>query len=207
MTTGADEVRSRLPAGSARTAARASFAAGAAGALANMLVLAFVLLGILRPSAVQAALWPLACAAAGVSAASLIPVALVLGGASVVVLGVASMALSAVLWLLLATGLLAWSTGASLLAGCGLGLAAWLILVCRGGTVPPRAARVGRRAGIAALVGTALVAVGQVTLPMGSPAWWAVLLIGGVPAAIGWLAVPAWSLRLAKWFHFAHGAR
>jgi hypothetical protein len=84
-----------------------------------MLVLAFVLLGILRPSAVQAALWPLACAAAGVSAALLIPVALVAGWRERRGLGVASMALSAVLWLLLATGLLAWSTGASLLAGAG----------------------------------------------------------------------------------------
>jgi len=206
MTTGADEVRSRRPAGSARTAARASFAAGAAGALANMLVLAFALLGIVRPGAVQAALWPLACLAAAASAALLIPVALVLGGGSIVALGVASMALSAVLWLLLATGLLAWSTGASLLAGCGLGLAAWLVLVCRVGAVPPRAARVGRRAGIAALVGTALVAVGQAALSTGSPAWWAVLLIGAVPAVIGWLTVPAWALRLAKWFHLAHEA-
>ena len=142
---------------------------------------------------------PLACAAAGASAALLIPVALVLGGASVVTLGVASMAFSATAWLLLATGLLPTPVGASLLAGCGLGFATWLFLVCHRDTVPPRASRVGRRAAVAALVGTAAVAVGIAVLPMSSTAWLAVLVLGGAPAALGWLAVPAWTLRLAGW--------
>ena len=90
----------------------------------------------------------------------LIPVVLVLGGGSLVSLGVASMAFSAVAFLMLITGLLAPAAGASLLAGCGIGFATWLFLVCRGGNVPPRAGRVGRRAGVAALVGTALLAAG-----------------------------------------------
>ena len=95
------------PAGPGRAWPRGRASARAStGALANMLLLAFVVLAFVRPGPVQAALWPLACAAAGASAALLIPVALVLGGASVVALGVASMAFSALAWLLLATGLL-----------------------------------------------------------------------------------------------------
>ena len=201
MTTGAERVIARATEGRARVAARAGIGAGVAGALANMLLLAFAVLAVVRPDPVQATLWPLACAAAGVSASLLIPVALVLGGASVVSLGVASMAFSAVAWLLLATGLLAPAAGAPLLAGCGMGVATWLFLVCRRGAeiVPRRAGRVGRRAGVAALVGTAAVAVGSAVLPTSSTAWLAVLVLGGVPAVLGWLAVPAWTLRVAGW--------
>ena len=70
------------------------------------IVLAFVVLAYVRPSALQATLWPLACLSAGASALLLVPVALVLGGSSTGALGVASMAFSAVTWLLLATGVL-----------------------------------------------------------------------------------------------------
>jgi len=97
------------------------------------------------------------------------------------------------------TGLLAPVAGASLLAGCGMGFAAWLYLVCRGETVPRRSGRVGRRAGVAALVGTALLAVGNIALPTSSTAWLAVLVLGGIPAVLGWLAVPAWTLRVSRW--------
>ena len=97
MTTGAGQV---LPQATddraARLAARAGFGAGVAGALANMLLVAYAVLAFVRPGPVQAALWPLACAAAGTSAVLLIPVVLVLGGGSLVSLGVASMAFSAV---------------------------------------------------------------------------------------------------------------
>jgi hypothetical protein len=157
-------------------------------------VLAFV-----RPGPVQAALWPLACAAAAASAVLLIPLVLYLGGGSLVSLGVASMAFSAVALLMLLTGLLAPAAGASLLAGCGMGFATWLYLVCRGEAVPRRSGRVGRRAGVAALVGTATVAGGNIVLPTSSTAWLAVLVLGGVPAVLGWLAVPAWTLRMSRW--------
>ena len=199
MTTGAGQVLPQATDGLARLAARTGLGAGLAGALANTLLVAFAVLAVVRPGPVQATLWPITCAAAGTSAALLIPIALVLGGGSVVPLGVASMAFSTIAWLLLATGLLAPTVGASLLAGCGMGLAAWLFLVCRGENVPPRAGRVGRRAGAAALAGTAAVAVGNLVLPTSSIAWLAVLVLGGVPAVLGWLAVPAWTLRLALW--------
>jgi hypothetical protein len=199
MTTGAGRVLPQSTDGPARLAARAGLGAGVAGALANTLLLAFAVLAVVRPGPVQAMLWPIACVAAGTSAVLLIPVALVLGGGSVASLGVASMAFSAIAFLLLATGLLAPSAGASLLAGCGMAFAAWLFLVCRGENVPSRAGRVGRRAGAAALVGTAVVAVGNLVLATSSTAWLAVLVLGGIPAVLGWLAVPAWTLRLARW--------
>jgi len=210
MTTGAGQV---LPQATddraARLAARAGFGAGVAGALANMLLVAYAVLAVVRPGPVQAALWPLGLATAGVSAVLLIPLVLYLGGGSLVSLGVASMAFSAVALLMMLTGLLAPVAGASLLAGCGMGFAAWLYLVCRGETVPRRSGRVGRRAGVAALVGTAAVAVGNIVLPTSSTAWLAVLVLGGVPAVLGWLAVPAWTLRVSRWVRYGghRGAR
>jgi len=57
------------------------------------------------------------------------------------------------------------------------------------------------------MAGTAAVAVGQAALPSSSTAWLAVLLLGGVPAALGWLAVPAWTLRLSRWLGVVHQAR
>ena len=107
------------------------------------------------PGPVQATLWPLACAAAGASAVLLIPVALVLGGAQP---RVARRGLDGVLGRRVAAAghrAAGSGRGASLLAGCGIGFATWLVLVCRGGTVPPRAGRVGTARGVAALVGTA----------------------------------------------------
>jgi hypothetical protein len=200
MTTGGGQV---LPQATddraARLAARAGLGAGVAGALANMLLVAYAVLAFVRPGPVQAALWPLACAAAAASAVLLIPLVLYLGGGSLVSLGVASMAFSAVALLMLLTGLLAPAAGASLLAGCGMGFATWLYLVCRGEAVPRRSGRVGRRAGVAALVGTATVAGGNIVLPTSSTAWLAVLVLGGVPAVLGWLAVPAWTLRMSRW--------
>jgi len=200
MTTGGGQV---LPQATddraARLAARAGLGAGVAGALANMLLVAYAVLAFVRPGPVQAALWPLACAAAAASAVLLIPLVLYLGGGSLVSLGVASMAFSAVALLMLLTGLLAPAAGASLLAGCGMGFATWLYLVCRGEAVPRRSGRVGRRAGVAALVGTATVAGGNIVLPTSSTAWLAVLVLGGVPAVLGWLAVPAWTLRVSRW--------
>ncbi len=199
MTTGAGQVLPGRSAGLGRLAARTSIGSGVTGALANTLLLAFVVLSYVRPGALQATLWPITCLSAGVSSALLVPSALVIGGSTAVALGVASMAFSAVAWLLLATGALTPSVGAALLAGSGLGLSAWLVLGCRRHTVPARAARVGRRAGVAAFGGTLVVAVGYPLAPPLSTAWFAVVVVGGVPAAVGWFCVPAWSLRLGRW--------
>ena len=35
--------------------------------------------------------------------------------------------------------------------------------------------------------------------------WMAVLVIGGVPAAVGWFGVPAWSLRMGRWLRVTDG--
>ena len=195
MTTGADQVLPQRAGGLGRLAARASVGSGVTGALANTLLLAFVVLAYVRPSALQATLWPLACLSAGASALLLVPVALVLGGSSAGALGVASMAFSAVTWLLLATGVLTrprghpcwWAARSG--SRCGW---CW-----RANATPCHPAfRVGRRAGVAAFAGTLVVAVGYTLLPAMSTAWLVVLTVGGVPAVLGWFCVPAWSLRL-----------
>ena len=187
MTTGAGQV---LPQPTddraARLAARAGFGAGVAGALANMLLVAFAVLAFARPGPVQAALWPLACAAAGTSAVLLIPVVLVLGGASVVSLGVASMAFSAVAFLMLVTGLLAPTAGASLLAGCGLGLRDLAVpgVPRRERAAAGRARRPARRRGGAGRDGARWPQATSRCRPS-STAWLAVLVLGGVPAVLG----------------------
>ena len=193
MTTGAGQV---LPQPTddraARLAARAGFGAGVAGALANMLLVAYAVLAFVRPGPVQAALWPLACAAAGASAVLLIPVVLVLGGGSLVSLGVASMAFSAVAFLMLITGLLAprRARRARRVRDRLRDLA--LPRVPRRDRAAAGRARRSAR-GVAALVGTALLAAGNIALPTSSTAWLAVLVLGGIPAVLGWLAVPAWT--------------
>lgn len=200
MTTGADHVLPPTTEAGAvrRRAALACVGSGVAGALANVLFMAFVVLDFARPGEVQATLGSLACVLAGISAALLAPVALHLGSTRVATLGAATTAYLTVSFLLMAGGLLSPFAGAETVAGGGLALAAWLVLVCRRHTVPPRAARFGRRAGAAALVGTLALVVAQTMLPP-SPTAMLVLVLGGVPAALGWLAVPAWSLRMGLW--------
>lgn len=200
-TTGADHVlpRETGTAVARRSAALACVGSGVAGALANVLFVAFVVLDYARPGDVQATFGPLACVFAGISAALLAPVALHLGGTRVSTLGAATTACLTGSFLLLSAGLLTPLAGGEVVAGGGLGLAAWLVLVCLRHTVPPRAARFGRRAGVAALVGTLAVLVVHTLLPPTSQTAMLVTVLGGVPAVLGWLAVPAWSLRMGLW--------
>ena len=208
MTTGADQVLSQETGTAAvrRRAALASTGAGVTGAVANVLLVAFVVLHFARPGDVQAMLGLIACLLAATSAALLAPVALLLGGTRVATLGAAHTACLAVVWLLTAAGIFTPDVGLRLVAGGALGLAVWLVLVCRRHTVPRRAARFGRRAGVAALVGTVIVVVGDAVLPAASSTWMAVLAVGGLPAALGWLAVPAWSLRMGRWLRLTEGS-
>jgi hypothetical protein len=208
MTIGADHVLSQ---GNGTAAVRwraalASTGAGVTGAVANMLLVAFVVLHFARPGEVQATLGLIACLLAAISAALLAPVALLLGGTRAATLGVATSACLTVVWLLMAAEIFSPYVGLHLVAGGALGLAAWLVLVCRRDTVPRRAARVGRRAGVAALVGTVLVVVGDAVFPAASSTWMAMLAIGGLPAVFGWLAVPAWSLRMGRWLRLTDGS-
>jgi hypothetical protein len=208
MTTGAEHVVPQTIATTAvrRRAALASAGSGVTGALANTLLVAYVVLAFARPGAAQASLGLVACVLAAVSAALLAPVALVLGGVRLATLGAATTACLTLTWLLLAVGTFAPSVGAHIVAGGALVLAAWLVLVCRRHTVPPRASRFGRRAGVAALVGTLVAVVNDAVLPAGSMTWWAVLVIGGAPAAVGWFGVPAWSLRMGRWLRVTDGS-
>ncbi len=204
MTTGADHV---LPpptdsAAVRRRAALAAVGSGLAGAVANVLFVAFAVLDFARPGDVQATLGLLACVLAGISSALFAPVALHLGGTRVATLGVGTTACLAVSFVLTGAGLLTPLAGAETVAGGGLALAAWLVLVCQRHTVPPRAACFGRRAGVAALVGTLVLVVAHTLLPPSETAM-LVLVLGGVPAALGWLAVPAWSLRMGLWLRLA----
>ncbi len=178
--------------------ARACALAGGAGALANVLLVAYLLLQFARPGSAATALGPLAAVSAGVSAALLVPVAVALGSGAVAALGVVAAAGLAAIWWLLAGGALAPVGAAAAALPAALLLAAWLVLVCREETVPPRAARFGRRVGAVAFAGTLVAGLALAMAPPG-PLRLACLVLGGVPGALAWLAMPAWPVRIGLW--------
>jgi hypothetical protein len=182
-----------------RFAARAGIGSGVVGAGANILVIAYFVLLLARPGDVQSGLGQLAGLLGGISAALMVPLAVGLGSSGVASLGIAAMvALAGVWWLVAARAVpLIVATPVVLLAA--LALATWLLLVCDQPTVPPRASRVGRRIAAFALLGTLVVTLALALMPAGSTNQVIALLVGGVPAAVAWLTVPAWSLRVGRW--------
>lgn len=182
----------------ARWAARSSVVAGLAGAAANALLLAFLILLFVRPGPTQLTVGSVAGVLGAISSVFLAPVAVALGGTALAALGVIASVVLAAAWLLFATGVLTLQFGAPVVSAAGLLLALWLVLVCGEDTVPPRASRFGSRCGTVALVGT-LVVVGALTLlPFLSTTQLVVLAVGGTPGVLAWLAVPAWSLRMGR---------
>jgi hypothetical protein len=77
------------------------------------------------------------------------------------------------------------------------GLAAWMLLTSRGGrgTLPGSVSRLGVLSGGGVLAGGAVAGLGLL-LPPESRVRRAALAAGGVPGALGWLAMPVWFQRL-----------
>jgi len=162
-------------------------------------VLAFLVLLVARPgSGVAAMLWPSGVLLGALSSALLVPVAITLGGPGIGAFGVLVMVILCVVGLLFVAGALPIPVALPAALAGALLLAAWIVLVNGKDTVSPRAARLGRRCGVVALAGTATVAAALVLLPNMSTTQLALMGIGGVPAVVAWLAVPAWSLRVGR---------
>jgi hypothetical protein len=78
----------------------------------------------------------------------------------------------------------------------------WLLRVNRTGRLtgllPAGLARFGERIGLAALLGTALAALGLV-FPMGSAAQYVILGLAAIPGLPAYLALPVWPILLGRW--------
>jgi hypothetical protein len=184
---------------SAHLAARSSVVAGIAAAAANALLVAYIALQHLRPGAISTTLGPLAGVLGGLGAALLIPVAVALGDGLLAVLGGAAMVILSASWFMLAAEVLTPWAAAPTVAGAAALLAAWLIVInSRTERIPPHVTRFGRRCGAAAFAGSLVVAAALVLLPPMSREQLVALVLGGVPAGLAWLAVPAWSIGVGR---------
>jgi hypothetical protein len=77
------------------------------------------------------------------------------------------------------------------------GLAVWILLTSRRGTLPDEVTRLGVISGGGVLAGGAVVGLGLL-LPERSLPRRVALVIGGAPGLVGWLTTPAWFLRLGR---------
>ncbi|MGI5128453.1 hypothetical protein ACQEVB_16700 [Pseudonocardia sp. CA-107938] len=185
--------------GFGRVAASSSVLAGIAAAGANALLVAYLVLQFLRPGDVSTSLGPLAGGLGALGAALLIPVAVALGEGLLAVLGVAAMVVLAVAWALVAGQVLTLWAAAPVVAGAATLLACWLVVVNdRTERLPPHLIRFGRRSGAAAFAGSLVIVLALALLPPMSTVQLGALAVGGVPAGLAWLAVPAWSISVGR---------
>jgi hypothetical protein len=184
-----------------------AWAAGSAGALANLLLVAFYILFAAGSDAQHVAgssndlVGSLATALSIPVALALVPL---LPRRRVVritqTVGIAALAVLTVGGPLLVLGILPFEIQAPIASGASMLLAAWLFLVNRwmrrAGTLDARITRVGRVAGAATLACFAGVLTGLVLLPWGSVLQFVVLGVTGLPGVLAWLATPVWFLML-----------
>jgi hypothetical protein len=201
------------------TAARFAYAAGVTGILANLFLIAlYVALGLQAggPEAQTPSLGPagdLSGSASdlvgSLSAAFMIPVALVLGGRLpqrrgarlMQAAGLTAMALLAVGGPLLVLGVLAFEVETPIAMASWIVLCVWLLLLNRwlrlSDALPIRVARLGEVLGAGLLVGYVIVGLGLL-LPWMS---WPQLAVFGVGVLIGlpaYLGIPVWFVLLGR---------
>jgi hypothetical protein len=203
---------------SAGTAARFAYAAGTAGILANLFLIAlYVLLGLQAGSREAETSLGAASDLSGsasdlmgsLSVAFMIPVALALGGRLpqrraarlTQAAGLTAMALLTVGGPLLVLGVLAFEVETPIAMAAWIILCVWLLLVnrwlLRSGGMDPRVARLGRLLGAGVLVGYVVIGLGF-SLPWMS---WPQLVVFGVGVLIGlpaYLGIPVWFVLLGR---------
>ena len=184
----------------ARRAAPWARAAGVTGHAANVLLAAFFAVEAGRRRVLPVSLGSANDVVGSIGTAFMVPVVLAvspnrwtrrLGLGATGVLTVAGPAL--------VLGLVPFAVQMPIAIGAFEGLAAWMVLSCRDrrGTLPADVARLGILSAGGVLAGGAVVGVGLL-LPERSLARRAALVIGGAPGLAGWLATPAWFLRLGR---------
>ena len=183
-----------------RRAAPWARAAGVTGHAANVLLAAFFAVEAGRRRVLPVSLGSANDVVGSIGTAFMVPVVLAvspnrwtrrLGLGATGVLTVAGPAL--------VLGLVPFAVQMPIAIGAFEGLAAWMVLSCRGrrGTLPAEVTRLGVLSGGGVLAGGAVVGVGLL-LPEGSLPRRAALVIGGAPGLVGWLAMPTWFLRLGR---------
>jgi hypothetical protein len=199
-------------------AARFAYAAGAAGILANLFLVAmYVLLGLQAggpeaqssPGPVVGLSGSASDLVGSLSAAFMIPVALVLGGRLpqrraarlTQAAGLVAMALLTVGGPLLVLGVLAFEVVTPISMAAWVVLCVWLLLLNRwlrvSGALRPRVARLGEVLGAGVLAGYVIVGLGFL-LPWMS---WPQLAVFGVGVFIGlpaYLGIPVWFVLLGR---------
>ncbi len=175
-------------------------AAGVTGMAANVLLVAFYAVEAGRIRVLPVSLGSANDVVGSVGTALMVPVVLAvsptrwtrrLGLAATGVLTLAGPAL--------VLGVVPFAVQMPIAIGAFEGLAAWMVLSSRGrrGTLPDEVTRLGVLSGGGVLAGGAVVGAGLL-LPDGSLPRRAALVIGGAPGLFGWLATPAWFLRLGR---------
>lgn len=184
-----------------------AWAAGTAGTLANLLLVAFYILLAARSDAQHVA-GSSNDLVGSLAMALSIPVALTLepllprrrAVRIAQAVGIAAMAVLAAGGPLLVLGVLPFEIQAPIAIGASMLLAAWLFLanrwMRRAGTLDARITRVGQVAGAATLGSFAGVVTGLVLLPWGSAPQIVVLVVAALPGVLAWLATPVWFLML-----------
>ena len=200
------------------TAARFAYAAGATGILANLFLIAlYVALGLqARGPEAETSLGPVGDLSGSasdllgsLSAAFMIPVALVLGGRLpqrrgarlMQAAGLAAMALLAIGGPLLVLGVLSFEVETPIAMAAWIVLCLWLLLLNRwlrlSDALPIRVARLGEALGVGLLAGYVVVGMGLL-LPWMS---WPQLAVFGVGVLIGlpaYLGIPVWFVLMGR---------
>jgi hypothetical protein len=183
-----------------RRAAPWARAAGVTGTAANVLLAAFYAVEVGRRRVLPVSLGSANDVVGSVSTALMVPVVLAVSPSrwtrrsGLAATGVLTLAGPA-----LVLGLVPFAVQLPIALGAFQLLAAWMVLTSRGrrGTLPNGVTEFGVRAGGGVLVGGAAVGVGLL-LPGGSLPRKAAFAVGGVPGALGWLAMPVWFWRLGR---------
>lgn len=208
-------METRIPAGhparmsSAGRAALFAYAAGVAGILANLLLIAFFVLQASQPED-GFSLGSTNDIVGSLGTAFMIPVALALGAwlpdrrsARIIqVLGLSAMAVLTAGGPLLVLGVLAFEVATPMAMAAYSVLSLWLLLINRwlrlSDVLPPRVTRLGELLGAGTLAGYLVVGVGLL-LPWMS---WPQLVMFGAGVLVGlpaWLGIPVWFLLLGRY--------
>jgi hypothetical protein len=201
-------IRSTAGKPSVKMAARFTYAAGATGILANLLLIAFFALLASHPDEGNS-LGSANDIVGSLSTAFMIPVALYLGGRLpqrraarlTQAAGLTAMAFLTVGGPLLVLGVLAFEVATPIAMAAWIVLSLWLFLVNRwlrlSAALPVRVARLGEYLGAGVLAGYVVVGLGLL-LPWMS---WPQLVVFGVGGFIGlpaWLGTPVWFVLLGR---------
>ena len=173
-------------------------AAGITGHAANVLLAAFFAVEAGRRRVLPVSLGSANDIVGSVSTALMVPVVLAVSpNRWTRLLGLGATGVLTLAGPALVLGLVPFAVQMPIAIGAFEGLAGWIVLSGRRGTLPEDVTRLAALSGGGVLAGSAVVGAGLL-LPEGSLPRRTALVIGGLPGMVGWLAMPVWFLRLGR---------